>query len=55
MSELAIEAKNIMELVTNRIKDYQTIQLAIEIQDRLRRKSAGKDSTAVIREWRDRR
>lgn len=55
MSEIAIEAKNIVELVTNRIKDYKDMQLAIEIQDRLRRKSVGRDSTTIIREWRDRR
>ena len=55
MGELAIEVKDIVELVNNRIKDYQTIQLAIEIQDRLRRKSEGKDSTVIIREWRDKR
>ncbi|GEM_PF-4296943 len=53
--EVGVEVKNIKELVEHRAKDYSAIVIALKIQNNLRRKSTGKESTEIIREWRDKR
>ena len=53
--EVGIEIRDIKELVEHRAKDYETIMLALRIQDKLRKKMGDKESTEIIREWRDKR
>ncbi len=53
--EAEMEIYEIKELVEHRVKDYRAIMMAISIQDKLRTKRRGKESTEIIREWRDRK
>ena len=55
MGEVGIEIEGIKELIIHRAKDYQSILSAIRVQDSLRRKVSGKETTDIIREWRDNR
>ena len=53
--EVGIEVREIKEVIEHRARDYGSIMEAIKMQDRLRKKVKGKESTEIIREWRDRR
>lgn len=45
-------SESIKEIISRRAKDREKIQEAMKIQDTLRKKS-DKNSTEIIREWRD--
>ena len=50
------EMKELMkELIIHRVRDYDSIISALKIQDNLRRKIRGEESTEIIRRWRDAR
>jgi len=50
------EMKELMkELINHRVRDYDSIISALKIQDNLRRKIRGEESTEIIRRWRDAR
>ena len=53
--EVGIEIREIKELIEHRARDYGCIMEAIKVQDKLRKRVEGKESTEIIREWRDRR
>ena len=49
------ETLTIRDVVQHRLKDIDKILSALAIQDALRRKTGGKESEDIIREWREAR
>lgn len=50
-----VNESTVKEIISHRIKDKEKILEAMKIQDELRRKTDTKESTEVIREWREAR
>lgn len=45
----------VKDIIAHRVKDKEKILEAMKIQDELRRKTETKESTKIIREWREAR
>ena len=50
-----VNASDVKEIISHRVKDKEKILEAMKVQDELRRKSDEQESTKIIRKWRDAR